>query len=99
MRTRWSTLADTVAEVEAVGDTRGHVHALVETPADPVAEVDAVTIDDTQGDTHALVDTPAYTLAEAVVDLIGDKPGDTHALVETGCHASRGGGSRRHTGR
>ena len=31
MGTLWSTLADTLAEVEAVGDTRCDAHALVDT--------------------------------------------------------------------
>ena len=30
MRTHWSTLADTVTEVEAVGYTRGDAHAVVD---------------------------------------------------------------------
>ena len=57
MRTHWSTIADTLAEVELVGDTGDDALAPVDTLADPVAEVDAVTLGDTQGDAHALVDT------------------------------------------
>ena len=57
MRTHCSTIAYTLAEVELVGDTGGDALALVDTLADPVAEVDAVTLGDTQGDAHALVDT------------------------------------------
>ena len=40
-----------------LGDTQGDAHALIDTLADPVAEVDAVTLGDTQGDAHALVGT------------------------------------------
>ena len=39
MRMRCLTLADTVAEVEEVGDTRGDTHALLETLADTLIEV------------------------------------------------------------
>ena len=55
MRTHWSTLADTLAEVEAVGDFRGDTHALVDTMPDTLEEVEAV--GDTLGDVYAVVDT------------------------------------------
>ena len=48
-------LADSVAEVESVGDTRGHAHALVDNLADTLAEVEEV--GETGRDAHALVDT------------------------------------------
>ena len=59
MRTHWLTLADTLAEVEAVtlSDTRCDAHALVDTLAASLAEVNAETPGDTWGDAHALVDT------------------------------------------
>ena len=59
MRMHCSTLADTLAEVEAVtlGDTRMDAHALVDTLADELSEAEAVTLGDTRGDVHALVDT------------------------------------------
>ena len=56
--------------MKAVGDKRGDVQALFDTLADPIAEVDAVTVGDTQGDAHAVVDTVADTLQEAVVEAI-----------------------------
>ena len=52
---RWSTLADMVAEVDAVGDTLCDAHSLVDTLADTLAVVEA--IGDTLGDTHALLET------------------------------------------
>ena len=52
---RWSTLADTLAEVPSVGDTRGDERALVDTLADTLVVVEAV--GDTLGDVHALVVT------------------------------------------
>ena len=55
MRTRWSRIADTLAEVETVGDTRGDARGVVDTLADTLAEVETVV--DTPGDAHALVDT------------------------------------------
>ena len=96
MRTSWWTLADTLAEVEAVtlGDARGDVHALVGTPTDTVPEVEAVKLGDPRGDAHALVNTLAETLAELGVVKLGDTRGYAHALVDT--LAIRGGGSRRH---
>ena len=59
MRTRWLKLADSVAEVESVGDIRGHAHALVYNLADTLAEVKAVTVGVARGVTHALVVTLA----------------------------------------
>ena len=49
MRRHWSTLADTLAEEEAVrlGDTRCDAYPLVDTPAGTLAEVEAETLDDT----------------------------------------------------
>ena len=37
---RWSTVADTLAEVEAVGETRGDSRALVDNLADTLEEVE-----------------------------------------------------------
>ena len=37
----WSTLADMVAQVESVGETRGDAHALVKALADTLAEKEA----------------------------------------------------------
>ena len=61
MRTRWSTLSDTLAEVEAVtlGDIWGDAHAVVETLDDTLAEMEAKTLGETRGDAFALVDTLA----------------------------------------
>ena len=49
MRSYWSILADTLAELEAVtlGDTQRDAHALVDTLADTQAEVGAQTLGDT----------------------------------------------------
>ena len=59
MRTHWSTLADAVAEVEALTlvDSRGDAHALVDTLAGALAEVEEVTLGDIRGHVHTLVDT------------------------------------------
>ena len=57
MRTHWSTLADTLAEVEAVADERGDDCRLLDILADTLAEVEAVTLGDARVDAHALVDT------------------------------------------
>ena len=46
-------MADTLAEVEAVGDTRGDGHALVDTLTDTLAEMEVV--GNTRGDAYALV--------------------------------------------
>ena len=59
MRTRWSTLADTLVEVDAIGSTRGDAYALVGTLADTLSEMWAVKLGDTRGYAHALVDTLA----------------------------------------
>ena len=55
------TVTDKLTEVEAVGDERGDAHAVVNTLADTLPEVDAKTIGDTQGVAHALVDNMANT--------------------------------------
>ena len=57
MRTHWSTLADTITEVESVGDTRGNAHAVVDYLANTLEELEAPC--DTWGETDALVDTLA----------------------------------------
>ena len=62
MRAHLSTLTDTLAEVQAVGDTRGDLPALVKTLTETLAEEKAV--GDTWGDALALVDTLAGTLEE-----------------------------------
>ena len=60
---RWArtarTVADTLAVMEAVSDTHGDEHALVENLADTLSEVEAVTLGDARGLTHALVVTLA----------------------------------------
>ena len=89
MHTHWSTLSDTIAEVEAVtiADTRDDAHALVDTLGDTLAEVE--TLGDTRDDSHALFDTLAYTLAEVRAQ------GDTRRCACTArhwLHGSRGGG-------
>ena len=56
MRTHWSTLADTLPEVEGVGDTRGNAHGLFDTLADTVAEVESVKLGEAQSNSHALVE-------------------------------------------
>ena len=73
-----------------LGGTRSDAQALVESLADPLAEVESVTLGDTRGHAHALVDTPADK--PAVVEAVGDTRGDAHPLVDTGSHASKGGG-------
>ena len=58
MRTHCSTLTNTVAEVEAeaVGDTRGDAHALVNTLAHTVAEVESMKLGEAHSNAHALVE-------------------------------------------
>ena len=46
-----NSLADTLAEEEALGDTRGDAHALVDNLAETLAEVEAVTKGEVRGDT------------------------------------------------
>ena len=58
--------------VEAVGDANGDPHALVDNLADPVPEVDAVTLGDQRGDAHPLVDTLADTVAEMEAKTLAD---------------------------
>ena len=53
-----------------LGDTRGDSHALVDSLAETVGDVEAVTLDETWGGAHALVDTLVDTAAE--VDSVGD---------------------------
>ena len=48
-------LADTLAEVQAVGDTRGDMRALVNSLADTVAVREAVTLSDARHDAYALI--------------------------------------------
>ena len=50
------TLADTLPEVEGVGDTRGNAHGLFDTLADTVAEVESVKLGEAQSNAHALVE-------------------------------------------
>ena len=59
MRMRWSTLPETLEEVEAVGDKRGYAHGLLNTLADTLAEEEA--LGDKRGDAHALFNTLADT--------------------------------------
>ena len=42
--------------MEVVDDTQGDAEALVDTQADTLAEIEAVTLGDARGDTHALVE-------------------------------------------
>ena len=81
MCTLWSTLADTLAEVEAVtlGERRGDAQALVNTVADTLAVFEAVTLGDRRGDAQALIDTLADALAEVEsVTLETDRAMRTH---------------------
>ena len=55
MRTRWSTVADTLPEVEAVGDTRNDAHAVVDNLANTLEELEE--LGDSRINAHALVDT------------------------------------------
>ena len=57
MHTHWSTLADTIAEVESVGEKRGNAHAVVDTLGDTLEVKESV--GETSGDAHALVETLA----------------------------------------
>ena len=81
MRTRWSKLADTLAEVEAVGDTRDDARALVVTLANKLAKNKAMTLGATRGYAHELVDTLADMLEEE--ESVGDTWGDAYALADT----------------
>ena len=54
MRTHWSTLADTLTEVEVVGNTRGDAHAVVDNPANTLEKLEA--LGEKWGETDALVD-------------------------------------------
>ena len=71
MRPHWSTLVDPLAKVEVVtvGNARGNTHALVDTPAEKLAEVKAV--GDNRDDARALVDTLADTLAQVRAVTLG----------------------------
>ena len=51
-------------EEKSLGDTQGGAQALLDTRADKVAELEAVTPGDTLGDACALVDTLADTVQE-----------------------------------
>ena len=66
-----------------LGNTRHDAHALVDTPADTLAEVEAVTLADTRGDAQALIDTLADTLAEVEAVTLADTRNDAQALVDT----------------
>ena len=57
MRTRWSTLADTVGEVEVLGNTRGDAHAVVDILANTLEKLEALC--EKWGETDTLVDTLA----------------------------------------
>ena len=50
-------MADTLPEEEAVGDTWGDTHALIDNLAFTLAEVETVTLGDARGSADALVDT------------------------------------------
>ena len=67
--------------VEAVTDTRGDLHAPVDSVADILAEMEAKTLGDTRCNAFALVETLRETLTE--VEKVGDTRGDAHALVNT----------------
>ena len=81
MRTRWSTLADTLAKVEVVGDTRGDTRSPVDNLAETLKDVEALTLGDTRGYAHALINTLVVSLAE--VEELGDAQGDAHEVVDT----------------
>ena len=50
-----------------LGDTRGGAHAVVDTLANTLPEVEAVRLGHTRGDADELVHTLTYTLAEVEV--------------------------------
>ena len=64
-------------------DKTGDAHTLVETLANTLTEVEAVTLLDTWGDAQALVDTLADTLEAVEAVTLGDARSDAHALVDT----------------
>ena len=61
MRTHSLTLADTIADVEAVSETRGDADALVDNLAVTLTEVETVALGDARGSAQALVDTLSET--------------------------------------
>ena len=69
--------------MEAVVDTLGDAHALIDILADMLAVVETVTLGDSWGDAHALFYTLAETLAEMEAKTLGDTRGDLLALVDT----------------
>ena len=82
MRTHWSTLADTIAEVESVGDKRGDAHAVVDTLSETLAVMEAV--GESSSDAHALLESLADSLEEMKAKTLGDTPDDGQALDDTG---------------
>ena len=76
-----NTVADTLPEEEAVGDTCGDTHALIDNPAVTLPEVETVTLGDARGSADALVDTLVETLE--VMEVVGETRSHSHALVET----------------
>ena len=61
MATHWPTLADSLAEVEAVtlGDSTGDAHALKDSLAGTIVDVEAVTHGDKPSNAQSLCDTMA----------------------------------------
>ena len=58
-------------------------HALVDTLADSLTEVDVETLADALSDAYALVESLADTVAQVDVETLGDKVSDAHALVKS----------------
>ena len=69
-------------EEKSLGDTQGGAQALLDTRADKVAELEAVTPGDTLGDACALVDTLADTVQEMKEYLVVGKRVGTQALMD-----------------
>ena len=67
--------------VEAVTDTRGDLHAPVDSLADILAEMEEKTLGDTRCNAFALVETLRETLTK--VEKVGDTRGDLPAMVNT----------------
>ena len=76
MRTHSLTLAETIAEVEAVRETRGDAHAVVDNLANTLEELEAL------GD--EAMRTRCLTLADKLgeVEAVGDTGGDKRSLVD-----------------
>ena len=65
-----------------LGNTQSDAHALVDTLAYTLAEVQSVTLGNTQSDAHAVMDTMADTVADLHASTLGDRRGDEHVVVD-----------------